>query len=49
VEGSSISSVECKIPASASEEGRGTQQYFMTEICTTNIYVIIIRYTVYKT
>jgi len=36
VEGSSTGSVEYKIPTYASEEGRGTQLYYMTEIlvCT---------------
>jgi hypothetical protein len=35
MEGSSIGSAEYKIPTYASEEGRGTQLYYMTEICTT--------------
>jgi len=35
VEGSSTGSVEYKIPTYASEEGRGIQLYYMTEIHTT--------------
>jgi len=35
VEGSSTGSVEYKIPTYASEEGRGTQLYYMTDMRTT--------------